>query len=167
MMKLTIMLGLFILSADAGWTQTADVTFRLLDGGTFNLAQSKGKVVVLLFTAKRSPLADKALPAFQKLADRYTDGAEFYWASVDNAQAGREHYASDADLRAFAQQNGLRVKVLRDPKMAAFRALGLDAIPTVVVIDRAGTVNSKHVGFSPERPEGWNRIAESLRPLLN
>lgn len=165
-MKLILMLGLFVLSANAGQAQTADVNFRTLDGGSFNLAESKGKVVVLFFTAKRSPLADRTLPAFQKLADRHPGGVEFYWASVDNARVGKEHYASDADLRALARQHSLRVKVLRDPEMAAFRALGLDAIPTVVIIDRTGKIHSKHVGFSPERSEGWNRITESLLPLL-
>lgn len=122
-----------------------------------------GHPIVLLPTASWRPLAEKALPTFQKIADRHAKrGAEFYWASLDKAHPEEGHYASDADLHAFAQRLGLHVAVLRDPEMTVFRAFELEAIPTIVIIDRVGEVDSKHIGFGPGGPESWNRISEVL-----
>jgi peroxiredoxin len=143
------------------------VTLRSVDGETFDLAANKGRVIVFLFSATWSPLVDQSLPAFQRLADRYAGRAvTFYWVSINSRKAGDKTYASDADLQAFAERAGLRLTVLRDPDRAAFRAFGLDAVPTIVMIDREGQLARKHVGFDSERPEGYSVVSRSLDQLL-
>src|SRR5262249_48869377 len=134
---------------------------------TFNLADQRGKVVVLSFGATWVPLANKELPALQKLADRYAGrGVVVYWVSTNGTKPGTKTYSSDAELEAFAGQNGLRLPVLRDPDQTAYRALGLNALPTLVIIDRDGRVYRKLVGFDPEQAEPYGEVIRILDQLL-
>src|SRR5438477_10874370 len=151
-LKLFLTLAVFALITTATTAQAPPLTFRTADGGSVNLADSRGKIVVLSFGGTWVPLAAKELPALQKLAERYGNrGVTFYWVSINSNKLGAKNYASDADLQAFAQKNGLRLMVLRDPDQAAFRAFGVDAVPTVAILDREGKVYRKHVGFDPEQ----------------
>jgi peroxiredoxin len=147
--------------------QTAQVTLRSLDGTTVNLNSLHGKVAVISFGSKDNPLAAKELPALQKLADRYgSRGVQFYWVSINNAKAGARNYASDEDLKGFAQKHNLRLTVLRDPELTAYRAFGLDALPTVVIIDRQGKVARKHVGFGADPGDTYSEIIRDIEQLL-
>src|ERR1051325_3929805 len=140
-LKIFLTLTVFALITTAIPAQAPPLTLRTVDGGSVNLADSRGKIVVLSFGGNWVPLAAKELPALQKLADRYANrGVNFYWVSINNAKPGAKNYASDADLQAFAQKNGLRLMALRDPEQAAYRAFGMDAVPTVVILDREGKV---------------------------
>lgn len=153
--------------AGAQATQSPQIKLRSVGGETFSLAEHKGRAIVFLFSATWSPLADKTLPAFRRLADRYADRAvSFYWVSIDSAKAGEKNYASDADLQAFVGRAGLHLTVLRDPDREAFRALGVDAIPTMVIIDREGQVYRRHVGFDPEQFDSYSEVVRSLDQLL-
>jgi len=167
--KMKPVLALVILAAmiSAAVAQAPQIVLRSVDGRNFSLADNRGKVVVLSFGATWVPLAAKELPALQKLADRYAGrDVNFYWVTTNSAKAGAKNYASDADLQAFARQHGWRLTVLRDPDQAAYHAFGLDALPTVVVIDREGKVNRKHVGFDPEQGEAYAEVIRSLDQLL-
>ncbi|HKX30436.1 MAG TPA: TlpA disulfide reductase family protein [Blastocatellia bacterium] len=156
--------ALIVLTAGS---QTPQATLRSLDGGSVNLNSLRGKVAVISFGNKENPLAGKELPALQKLADRYSSrGVQFYWVSINNAKPGSRNYASDDDLRAFAQKHNLRLTVLRDPDQEAYRAFGLDALPTVVVLDKQGRVARKHVGFGADPGDTYSEIIRDIEQLL-
>jgi peroxiredoxin len=160
---LTIILA-FALTALA---QTPAITLRTTDGGSFNLSDKRGRVVVLAFGATWVPLSAKELPALQKLADRYTGRkVDVYWVSINSAKPGARNAATDAELKAFATKNGLRLPVLRDPDQTAFRALGVENLPTLIIIDREGKVAHKHVGFDPDQADGYGEISQELDKLL-
>lgn len=143
------------------------LSLRAIDGRTVNLADERGNVVVLAFGATWAPLASKELPALQGLADKYAgSGATFYWVSINSAKHGARNYASDADLQAFAARHGLKVGVLRDPDQAAYRALGLTGLPGMVVIDKAGQIAHRHIGFDPRRAESFGDVDGVLNRLL-
>jgi peroxiredoxin len=147
--------------------QNPQITLRSIDGRTVTSNDLRGKVVVMSFGGTWVPLASKELPALQKLADRYAArGVQVYWVSINNAKPGARNFASDADLQAFAQKHHLRVTVLRDSDQEAYRAYGLDAVPTVIVLDRQGKVVRKHVGFGPEQGEAYGDIIRELEQLL-
>ena len=147
--------------------QDQSVAFRSVDGGEVRLADSKGKVVVMSFGGTWVPLASKELPALQRIADRYSSrGVQVYWVSINSAKPGARNYASDADLRAFAQKHNLRVTVLRDPDQAAYKAFALDAVPTVVVFDQKGKLARKHVGFGTDQGEAYGEIVREIEQLL-
>jgi peroxiredoxin len=122
---------------------------------------------VLSYGATWVPLAAKELPALQKLAERYAGrGVQVYLVSVNSAKPGAKNFIGDADLAAFAQQRGLRVPVLRDPEQAAYRAYGIDALPTIVILNRDGSVVRKHVGFDPDQGEAYGAVMRELDQLL-
>lgn len=125
------------------------------------------KTVVLTFSATWVPVTNKSLPALQQVADIYRDReVVFYWVSLNSTSVGSKRYSSDADLKAFAEENGWRLEVLRDPKRRAFRAFALSALPSIVIIDRSGQVYRKLIGFNASRTRGYNYIMRTLNRLL-
>ena len=146
--------------------QVPQISLHSTDGRTVNLADLKGKAVVLSFGGTWVPLTPKELPALQKQADRYAPrGVQFYWVSVNSDKPAARTSATDADLNAFVQKNNVRLTVLRDPDQQVYKALGLDGLPTVVIISD-GKVVLKHVGFGTEQNEGYSEIAKTLDQLL-
>jgi hypothetical protein len=145
----------------------AQTPMRNLDGGTFDLVANRGKIVVLAFGQTQLPVARLALPGLQKLADRYADRpVSFYWVSVNSERQGARNFASDAEIRVFANQFGMRLPILRDPERAAFREFGIDALPTNVIIDRNGKVAYKQVGLNADRGEAYTDTIRELDKLL-
>ena len=156
-----------IVCATSAMSQAPQAVLRTTDGRTVNLAERRGAVTVLLFGATWVPMTDRELPAFQKLADRYTvRGADFYWVSLNGAKKEEKGYASDTDLQAFVDELGLRLPALRDPDRNAFRAFGLDAIPAIVIIDREGQVRCTVVGFGPNWTRTYGPVIRCLNQLL-
>ncbi|MGE0132284.1 MAG: peroxiredoxin family protein [Blastocatellales bacterium] len=167
-LRAKFILSLLTLILVSGATaQTQSVTLRSVDGGEVRLADLKGKVVVMSFGGTWVPLAPKELPALQKLADRYSSrGVQVYWVSINSAKPGARNYASDADLQAFAQKHNLKASVLRDPDQTAYKAFGLDAVPTVVLIDRQGNLAHKQVGFGTDQGEAYGELIRVIEQLL-
>ena len=165
-MTVTVALALatlFLTSSEA----VAQGTLRSTDGRTVNLADAKGKIVVLSFGGTWLPMASKELPALQKLADRYaTRGVQVYWVSLNSDKQGARNYAADADLQAFAQKNNVRLTILRDPDQQAYKGFGLDAVPTIVILNRDGKLIHKHVGFGTDQGEGYGEVIRELDQLL-
>ena len=72
--------------------------------------------MVLAFGASWLPLSKAQLQGVRKLADEYSDrGVVVYWVSTESEDPKSKNFASDEQLRAFAQKYGLKVTVLRDP----------------------------------------------------
>jgi peroxiredoxin len=147
--------------------QSQSATFRSVDGREVKLADQKGRVVVMSFGGTWVPLASKELPALQKIADRYSSrGVQVYWVSINSSKPGARNYASDADLQAFAQKHNLKVPALRDPDQTVYKSFGLDAVPTVVIIDQQGNVAHKHVGFGADQGEAYGDLIRVIERLL-
>jgi peroxiredoxin len=148
-------------------SQAPQIVLRTTDGRAFNLAESRDTVTVLLFSATWVPMTDRELPAFQRLANLYTGrDVNFYWVSINSLKKEDKRYASDTNLQAFADELELRLPVLRDPDRNAFRALGLDALPAIVIIDREGQVSCTVVGFGPYWTRTYGPVIRCLNQLL-
>lgn len=147
--------------------QAPQVSLKTIDDRTISSAEWQGKIVVLSFGATWVPLAAKELPALQKLAERYAArGVQVYWVSVNSATPGAKGYSTNADLSALAEKNGFRGRVLRDADKAAYRAYGVDALPTVVILNKDGQVARKLVGFDPDQGEAYAAVMKELDQLL-
>ncbi len=160
---------LLALSPASGATssQSLSATLRSIDGREVRLADQKGKIVVMSFGGTWVPLASKELPALQKIADRFSSrGVQVYWVSINSSKPGARNYASDADLQAFAQKHNLKVTALRDPDQTLYKSFGLDAVPTVVIIDQQGAVAHKHVGFGADQGEAYGELIRVIERLL-
>lgn len=123
-------------------TSAPDIEQDLLDGSRFSLKELRDKKVVILdFWATWCGPCVKEMPVIARVADEYRDKDVALYCVNQRESADK--------IRQFLEQRSLNVTVSLDSNGAAGNAYGVSGIPTLVVIDKAGIVQSVHVGFSP------------------
>ena len=115
-----------------------DFQFELLDGTTFSLASyANNSVVVLDFWATWCMPCLEELPLIDELYTEYQDQGIAFFAV---------NHAEPTDIvRSFVERSELAMPVALDTEGKASVSL-----PTVVVIDKLGTVAAVEVGFHPD-----------------
>jgi len=139
--------------AVSGFAQKgAEFSLRSLDGQTVGSSALRGKAVVLAFGASWLPLSRNQLQGLKKLNDNYAGrDVVIYWVSTESENPKSKNYASDEQLRTFAQKYAPGVKVLRDPEGAASRKLGADQLPSILILDKQGNLAGEPIrGYDPE-----------------
>lgn len=141
-----------------------EFSLQSVDGQTITSESLKGEVVVLAFGASWLPLSRTQLQGVRKLADEYADrGVVVYWVSTESEDQKSKNYASDQQLRAFAQKYGLKVTVLRDPDGVISKRFGVDQLPSMVILDKLGNpIGSPIGGLDPN-----GNIAAQIAPILD
>jgi len=163
---LTVLLG-----SSTGLAQergAADFSLRSTDGQTITSDSLRGEVVVLAFGASWLPLSKAQLQGIRKLADEYANrGVVVYWVSTESDDPKSKNYASDANLRAFAQKYGLKVTVLRDPDGAVSRKFGVDQLPSIVILDKNGNPVGEPIGGLDPQGNLAGQLASRLDKVLD
>ena len=147
------LLLLFVLASSLALAQKGPVEFSLrsIDRQTITSDSLRGEVVVLAFGASWLPLSKTQLQGVRKLADEYSNrGVVVYWVSTESEDPKSKNFASDDQLRAFAQKYGLKVTVLRDPDGATSKKFGIDQLPSIVIIDKGGNPSEPIGGLDPQ-----------------
>jgi len=127
-----------------------EFSLHTIDGQTITSDSLRGEVVVLAFGASWLPLSKTQLQGVRKLADQYSDrGVVVYWVSTESEDPKSKNFASDDQLRAFATKYGLKVTVLRDPDGAISKKLGVDQLPSLVIVDKKGNPSEPIGGLDP------------------
>jgi len=145
----------------------ADFSLRSIDGQTITSDSLRGEIVVLAFGASWLPLSKAQLQGVRKLADEYSDrGVVVYWVSTESEDPKSKNFASDENLRAFAQKYGLKVTVLRDPDGATSKKFGVDQLPSFVIVDKQGVASEPIGGLDPNGNLA-NQLAERLDKVLD
>ena len=161
--------GLLILLAScAAFAQNrVDFSLRPIDGQAVTSESLRGEVVVLAFGASWLPLSKTQLQGVRKLADEYSDrGVVVYWVSTESEDSKSKNYASDEQLRAFANKYGLRVTVLRDPDGAVSKKFGVDQLPSIVILDKQGNIAGGPIGGLDPNGNLAAQLASRLDKLL-
>lgn len=114
------------------------VSLRLMDGGRFDLAEARGKVVFLDFWASWCGPCKLSIP----LIERYK--AEHPQALVISVDAGEAVPVAQRFARSAKMQ-----RVAFDPEMKLADAFGVSVFPTMIVIGRDGKEHAKWIGFNP------------------
>ena len=127
----------------------------------------RGKVVVLAFGASWLPLSRPQLQGVKKLADKYGErGVVVYWVSTEPDNTKAKNYASDEQLRAFGKKYGTDVAVLRDPDMTVAKKLGAVELPSVVILNKQGSLSGEPIkGLDPDGNQ-MGQLASQLEKLL-
>lgn len=103
-----------------------------LSGARHDLAQYKGKVVLLNFWATWCEPCRAEMPSMDQLRERYPDGSFVVLAvNVDEPEQR---------VRAFLQRVPLSFQVLLDPGMRATREWNARILPTSYLIGRDGRI---------------------------
>jgi len=160
---LAITLGSSLALAQKG---PVEFSLRSLDGQTVTSNSLRGEVVVMAFGASWLPLSKTQLQGIRKFADEYSNrGVVVYWVSTESEDAKSKNFASDDQLRAFAQKYGLKVTVLRDPDGAISKKFGVDQLPSIVIIDKQGNASEPIGGLDPNGNLA-NQLADRLKDVL-
>ena len=164
---LTVLLGASLALAQNREPAQVDFSLRSVDGQTITSDSLRGEVVVLAFGASWLPLSKAQLQGIRKLADEYSDrGVVVYWVSTESADPKSKNFASDENLKAFAQKYGLKVTVLRDSDGATSKKFGVDQLPSFVIIDKQGNASEPIGGLDPNGNLA-NQLAERLDKVLD
>lgn len=160
---LAIVMGSSLALAQKG---PVEFSLRSVDGQTITSSSLRGEVVVLAFGASWLPLSKTQLQGVRKLADEYSNrGVVVYWVSTESEDSKSKNFASDDQLRAFAQKYGLKVTVLRDPDGAVSKRFGIDQLPSVVIIDKEGNASEPIGGLDPQGNLA-GQLADRLKAVL-
>jgi len=132
----------------------ADWEAKDVDGKTHRLADYRGKVVVLDFWYRNCGWCMHAMPQVNRLAETFRD------APV--AVLGMSTDGDEKDARAVVEAMGLKYPTIKAAGLP--EKYGVSAFPTLVVIDRAGTVREVHTGYSPRL---YDELSALIRRLLD
>ena len=144
--------------------QSPEFSLRSIDGETVTSASLRGEVVVLVFGASWLPLTKNQMEAAKKLADQYAGrGVAVYWVSTESESPKSKNYVADEQLRELGRK--YKVTVLRDPDGAVSKKLGVDQLPSVVIIDKQGSVAERIGGMDPSADLA-KQLAERLNKIL-
>jgi peroxiredoxin len=164
--------GLFGLSfAALGFAQgrgAVQFSLRSVDGQTVTSDSLRGEVVVMAFGASWLPLSKTQLQGVRKLADQYSQkGVVVYWVSTESEDPKSKNYAGDEQLRAFSQKYGLKVTVLRDPDGVVSKKMGVDQLPSIVILDKEGNIVGEPIGGIDPGGNLAGQLAEQLNRILH
>ena len=165
--SMTVLLTCLALGGQGGAAGPVDFSLKSVDGQTVTSQSLHGEVVVMAFGASWLPLSRTQLQGVKKLADQYSDrGLVVYWVSTESEDPKSKNFASDEQLRAFAQKYGLKVTVLRDPDGSVSKKLGVDQLPSMIIIDKQGNVVGTPIGGLDPSGNIANQLAATLDRIL-
>ena len=142
-------------------------SLRSVNGNTVTSDSLRGEVVVLAFGASWLPLSKTQLEGVRKLADQYSDrGVAVFWVSTESEDSKSKNYASDVQLKAFAQKYGLKVTVLRDPDGQVSKKFGVDQLPSIIILDKNGNVAGGPIGGLDPTGNLAGQLAKHLDKVL-
>jgi len=158
------LLGLIASSFANAITQSPEFSVRALDGPPVSSESLRGEVVVLAFGASWLPLTRTQMESLKKLADQYAGrGVAVYWVSTESDSAKSKNFADDSQLRDLGRR--YKITVLRDPDGLVSKRLGVDQLPSTVILNKQGQVAAVVGGLDPSADVA-KQLAERLDKIL-
>lgn len=123
-----------------------EVTLRDINGREVNVATlgNNGKPVILSFFATWCKPCMRELKAIDELYSDWQEetGVEMYIVSIDQGQDIQK-------VAPLVNGNGWDYKVLLDPNGSLKRAMNVQNVPHLFVMDSKGKIVYNHSGYSP------------------
>ena len=118
-----------------------DFTLTDVDGKTFRLSDHQGKVVVLEFMQTTCSACVQETPHLRELRSRF--GSDVVMVMISVNPAGD----TDSILRDYRNQNLMGWTAIGD-KNQVYQSYGIQATPTIFIIDKNGYIKYEHVGLT-------------------
>ncbi len=164
---MTVLVGCIAFGTQNRTNGSVAFSLRSIDGQTVTSDSLHGEVVVLAFGASWLPLSKTQLQGVRKLADEYSNRAVVvFWVSTESGDPKSKNYASDEQLRGFAQKYGLKVTVLRDPDGVVSKKFGVDQLPSIVILDKQGNMVGEPIGGLDPNGNLTGQLASRLDKIL-
>jgi peroxiredoxin len=121
----------------------ADFALRGLDGQAVSLSEYAGKVVLVTFWSTTCGQCESEMPWFSEFRQKYSDqGFDVVGVAVDQGESGHvNRYVASRPIN-------YRVVLGDGPQMRRYIAT---SIPTTLILDRAGRIAVRHVGYCSKR----------------
>lgn len=165
-MKLRLFLAALIISltgmvyAQQTSGELPAVTLKNISGKTINTSElsNDGKPIIISFFATWCKPCNRELSAISEVYEDWQDetGVKLIAVSIDQAQNINK-------VKPLVDGNGWPYEVLLDPNSDFKRALGVQMIPFVLIVDGKGKIVYKHNGYT-EGAE--NELIEKVRELV-
>ncbi len=126
-----------------------------INGKTIDLADYRGKVVLLNFWSTWCPPCIKEIPSLGKLQDKFPK-KKFVVLSVDIGEEAK-------DVKAFLENVPADYPVMLDPDNTSVQAWKLHAFPSTFLIDREGYIRFAYFGgLEWDEPEVVTFIGKNM-----
>jgi thiol-disulfide isomerase/thioredoxin len=129
-----------------------------IEGKSHDLAQLRGKVVLINFWATWCPPCRREMPSMERLSQRFK-GQPFVVLAVDVGE--------DADtIEVFTSQldTTLTFPILLDTRSHAMRAWRVAGLPTTFLVDKQGRIVASAIGGREfDHPEIVKAVGELIR----
>ncbi|MBZ0320096.1 MAG: TlpA family protein disulfide reductase [Anaerolineae bacterium] len=129
-----------------------DDVLTKLDGGTFQLSDFLGKLVIVSFWATWCPPCLEEMPLLQQLAATHP---EIPFVAITDSDDGQ----TVEGIQKFMSEYGLtHLEFGLDPSRRLFNAFGVVSIPMTFVLDQAGVVRFRKLGTLTEKDMNFYMI---------
>ena len=140
--------------------QLPAVCLKTIDGKTINTAElsNDGKPFIISFFATWCKPCNRELKAIQEVYADWQDetGVKVIAISIDQAQNIQK-------VKPLVDGNGWEFDILLDPNSDFKRAMGVNMIPHVFVIDGKGNIAESRSGYTEG---GEEHLIEKVRELI-
>jgi peroxiredoxin len=117
---------------------------KTIDGKTFDIAKSLGKIIMINFFATWCGPCNLELPVLQKnVWEKYRNNPDFSLIIL-----GREH--NNKEVEDFVTKKGFTMPFAADPGRAVFKLFASQSIPRNVIIGKDGKIVFQSIGYTPE-----------------
>jgi thiol-disulfide isomerase/thioredoxin len=134
------------------------VTLPNWEGHSVNLADLRGKVVVIDFWASWCSVCRHALPALDAMSRRFAASpVVVVGINIDKGRAMADRFLAE-HLPAPA------MLLLHDPQAAVLARFGAEGMPAIYVVDANGIIRLAESGYTPERLRAVERVVAQYLP---
>ena len=155
-----VMAALFLLATTAAFAQLPSVTLKSMDGKEVNTAtlNNGGKPFIISFFATWCKPCNRELDAINEVYADWQEetGVKVIAISIDQAQNINK-------VKPLVDGKGWEYDVLLDPNSEFRRAMGVNLIPHVFIIDGNGKIVESRSGYTEG---GESHLIEKVREIL-
>ena len=157
-MKKILMMAMMVVAAVALHAQVPNVQLKDINGKTVqtaSIANNDGNPVIISFWATWCKLCLRELKAIHEVYADWQDetGVKMYIVSIDQAQDANK-------VKPLVDGNGWEYEVLLDPNGDFKRAMNVQNVPHVFVLDGKGKIVYNHVGYVDGGEEDIREVLE-------
>ncbi len=159
-MKKSLVLVFAVLLSLGAFAQLPSVSLKTMNGKTVDTAKlnNDGKPFIISFFATWCKPCQRELNAIQQVYDEWQDetGVKLYAVSIDQGQ-------NISKVKPLVDSNGWDYEVLLDPNSDFKRAMNVNMIPAVFIVDGKGKIVDSRTGYTDGSEE---HLIEVVRELL-